>query len=55
MNMREKEKMLLDVTLGVPAPEKEGKEEKKFRAELTVAIDKIRAKGQIVDVPGEMP
>jgi hypothetical protein len=55
MNMEAKTKMLVDIANGVPAPAKEGKEEKAYRAKLTSQIDAIKEKGGIVDVPAEMP
>ena len=48
-------KILLEVTLGKPAPEHEGAEDAAIRARLKKEVDEIRAKGGAVDVPPELP
>lgn len=47
--------MLLDITLGRPAPPDEDAETRKLRTRMTAEVAQIKADGGIVDIPPEMP
>lgn len=48
-------KILLEVANGVPAPANEDDESKRIRAQLKREVDEIRARGDIIDIPSEIP
>ena len=55
MNTDRMTRILLDVTLGVPAPKNESEEDARVRAQLTKQVQQIASRGHIVDIPAETP